>query len=76
MVIDTPPVGTFVDAAVIAQVADATLLVVREGFTERASVESASDQLRKAGANIVGTVMNCCDSATSSYYDAYEKKEG
>ena len=76
VVIDTPSVGTFVDAAVIAQVADATLLVVREGFTERASVESASDQLRKAGANIVGTVMNCCDSATSSYYDAYEKKEG
>ena len=76
VVIDTPPVGTFVDAAVIAQVADATLLVVREGFTERASVESASDQLRKAGANVVGTVMNCCDAAVSSYYAAYENREG
>lgn len=74
--IDTPPVGTFVDAAVIAHAVDATLLVVREGFTERASVESACDQLRKAGANVVGTVMNCCDAAVSSYYAAYEDREG
>ena len=74
VVIDTPPVGAFVDAAVVAQVSDATLLVVREGFVERASVQKAAEQLRAAGANLVGTVMNCCDTATSAYYAAYGDK--
>ncbi|MFR1639958.1 MAG: hypothetical protein ACLSVD_12840 [Eggerthellaceae bacterium] len=27
-----------------------------------------------AGANLVGTVMNCCDTATSAYYAAYGDK--
>ena len=74
VVIDTPSVGAFVDAAVVAQVSDATLLVVREGFVERASVQKAAEQLRAAGANLVGTVMNCCDTATSAYYAAYGDK--
>ena len=51
-----------------------TLLVVREGFVERASVQKAAEQLRAAGANLVGTVMNCCDTATSAYYAAYGDK--
>ena len=72
--LDVSPVGAFVDAAVVAQVSDATLLVVREGFVERASVQKAAEQLRAAGANLVGTVMNCCDTATSAYYAAYGDK--
>ena len=32
VLVDTPPVGAFVDAAVVASQADATVLVVREGY--------------------------------------------
>ena len=76
VVIDTPPVGTFVDAAVVGSAADATLLVVREGFVERASAANACDQLRKAGANLIGTVVNCCATAASSHCEAYDDAEG
>ncbi len=76
VVIDTPPVGTFVDAAIVAAQADATALVIRENFTKRAEVLNALDQLRKADANVIGSVMNYCDAQSSEYYYAYYNKDG
>ena len=51
VVYDTPPVGTFVDAAIVSAIADAAALVVRENFTKRQAVLQAYDQLEKAGAH-------------------------
>lgn len=76
VVIDTPPVGTFVDAAIAASMADATALVVRENFTKRAEAVAALEQLRKADANVIGVVMNYCDAQSSEYYYAYYNKDG
>lgn len=47
VIFDTPPVGTFVDAAVLSALVDATALVVRDNFTKRAEVLNAHDQARK-----------------------------
>lgn len=76
VVIDTPPVGTFVDAAIIAVLADATALVVRERFVKRAELQNAYDQLKKADANVIGVIMNMCEAESSEYYYAYYNKEG
>ena len=76
VVIDTPPVGTFVDAAIIATLADATALVVRERFVKRAELQNAYDQLKKADANVIGVIMNMCEAESSEYYYAYYNKEG
>ncbi len=76
VIIDTPPVGTFVDAAVIGTLVDATALVVRERFVKRAELQNAYDQLQKADANVIGVVMNRCEAETSEYYYAYYNKEG
>lgn len=76
VVIDTPPVGTFVDAAIIAALADATALVVRERFVKRAELQNAYDQLKKADANLIGVIMNMCEAESSEYYYAYYNKEG
>lgn len=76
VVIDTPPVGTFVDAAIIAALADATALVVRERFVKRAMLQNAYDQLKKADANVIGVIMNMCEAESSEYYYAYYNKEG
>ena len=75
VVIDTPPVGAFVDAAVIGSAADATLLVVREDFVERTQAANACDQLRTAGAHLVGTVMNCCENAVPEHYGEYAERK-
>jgi capsular exopolysaccharide synthesis family protein len=71
VVIDTAPVGTFVDAAVISTYMDATFMVVRENFTKRNLILSAYDQLVQAGANVAGVIMNDCGRSESSYYDYY-----
>lgn len=76
VVYDTPPVGTFVDAAIVAALADATALVVRENFTKRNEAAVALEQLRKADANVIGAVMNYCDAQSSEYYYAYYNKDG
>ncbi|MBM6893249.1 hypothetical protein H6A10_09145, partial [Enorma massiliensis] len=73
---DTPPVGTFVDAAIIAALADATALVVRERFVKRAELQNAYDQLKKADANVIGVIMNMCEAESSEYYYAYYNKSG
>ena len=68
---DTPPVGTFVDAAVLGTKVDAILMVVREGFTRKAEVVTAAEQLKKAGCNLAGIVMNYCERRSSEYYYEY-----
>lgn len=70
VVIDTPPVAAFADASVIASVADGTLLVVREGFTNRRNLVYAAEQLEASDANVLGVVLNC-QSAESGDYGYY-----
>lgn len=76
VVFDTPPVGTFVDAAVLGAKVDAVFLVVRENFAKKAEVAAAAEQLRKAGCNLAGIVMNYCERRDSEYYYEYYYKEG
>lgn len=76
VILDTPPLTAFIDAAVTASIADGTLLVVRRNFVRRDEVLSAYDQLKKAEANVLGTVLNFCEDRKSEYYYEYYNKEG
>lgn len=71
VIFDTPPIGAFIDAAILSQNVDATIFVVRREFAKRTEVAAAFDQLKKAGANVIGTVFNYCESSQSSYYSNY-----
>lgn len=76
VIFDTPPVNTFVDAAIVSSIVDATLLVVRQGYTHREDVVDAYTQLQQAGAHVIGTVLNCADVENSGkYYDYYHEKK-
>lgn len=76
VIFDTPPVGTFVDAAEVGHLSDGVLFVVRENFAKRTEVQAAFDQLRRAEVNVIGAVMNYCETETSEYYYSYYTKEG
>lgn len=71
VIFDTPPVGTFVDAAEVAAITDGTIYVVREDFAKRNEILAAFDQLNKAEVNVIGTVMNCCETSSHDYYYSY-----
>jgi len=75
VIFDTPPVGAFVDAAELAGQTDGTLFVVRENFTRRELAQNALEQLKKAGGNVLGCVMNYCEHTTNDYYSYYYKEK-
>ena len=58
VVIDGPPVLESPDASPLASIADAVVLVVQAGRTKRPVLARAADLLRKAGANVLGSVLN------------------
>ena len=72
VIFDTPLVATFVDAAIVASLVDAAILVVRMNFTKRQVLQDAYEQLRKSGANVIGTVASCVkEIGSGSYYKYY-----
>lgn len=72
---DTPPVGTFVDAAILSRLVDGVVLVVKVGGAKRDEVVAAYDQLKKADANILGACATFCENTGSEYYYAYYNKD-
>ena len=58
VLIDTPPLESVADTLHIAAHADGTVLVVRSGRTSRKLVSDAVDKLKRAGASILGLVLN------------------
>jgi len=78
IIIDTPPVLSVTDAALLSALADSTLLVIRAGVTSRAALRRAHDVLAHVDARIMGVILNAADfngpdryygSRYGSYYD-------
>ena len=76
VIFDTPPLFAFVDAAILSTVADGTLLVVGQNVVRRDELTASFAQLEKAGANVLGAVMNLCKSEKSEYYTEYYSRGG
>src|SRR5262249_6973888 len=58
VLIDSPPLLSVADAAVLSKLASGVLLVVRAGRTRAEHVERAAEILRSVGAHLVGGVLN------------------
>ena len=58
IIVDGPPVLESPDAASLAAVADGVAIVVQAGRTKRPVLSRSVDLLRKAGAHVLGTVLN------------------
>ena len=71
VIIDTPPIGAFADAAVVARQADGVALVVRENYTDKRDAQLAMNQLRASMARVLGIVLNCEESANAGHYGYY-----
>jgi capsular exopolysaccharide synthesis family protein len=58
VVIDSPPLQAVADGAILSQLADATVLVVDARRSHRESVIRARETLERAGARVIGVVLN------------------
>lgn len=58
VVFDAPPLSGTADAAVLSNLVDGTLLVIRPGVIEYASAKAAREFLNQSGQNVLGIVIN------------------
>lgn len=68
IIVDTPPLGSVIDAAVIAKICDGSVLVLASDKSSRNEAKSVVAQLRNANSNVLGVVLNKVNYKGSSYY--------
>ena len=73
VIIDTPPIGLVIDAAIIAHQADASILVTAAGKIKRRFVAKAVEQLEQSSPQFLGVVLNKVDMTVDKYgsYGSY-----
>jgi capsular exopolysaccharide synthesis family protein len=71
VLLDSPPVTSMADAAILASLVDKVLLVVRANTTPRDMILRAKHQLETVNARIVGVVLNSVDLKKERYYYNY-----
>jgi capsular exopolysaccharide synthesis family protein len=71
IVLDSPPLLSITDSVVLAHDADAVVLVVRQGKSNKHAVRRARDLLLRAGTRITGTTLNAVDLNSPEYYAYY-----
>lgn len=69
IIIDTPPVTVATDAVVVGRIVDGVVLVVRNDFVKRNSVQRAKIELERNGARIIGVVLNRVNKDQVDYKD-------
>jgi protein-tyrosine kinase len=70
--LDSPPVGTVTDAAILSAIVDGTILVAASGTLEISDLIRAKELLGNVKANIIGVVLNKLDKkAQGNYYYYY-----
>lgn len=72
IVIDGPPVLGLADAAILGNVADATLFVVQSGSTKIGSAQSVIKRLLGVRARLIGVLLTKYNARTAGYGYQYE----
>lgn len=73
IIVDAPPLGLVIDAAVMATVCDGAVIVINSGHIKYRMAQGVKEQLEKSGTRILGVVMNQIDrkrtvSSSDTYY--------
>lgn len=58
VIVDTPPMGFFADAEALAELVDASMLVVRQDYTSACDINDAVDVLRGSKSLFLGCILN------------------
>lgn len=70
IIIDTPPLGPVIDAAVIAPQCDGVILVMDTGHVRRRQAQEVIDQLKRVNCRVLGVIMNNVRKNNKSYYSS------
>ncbi len=71
VILDSPPVGVVIDAAIIGPQVDGAIMIAQSGRTSRDALSHALRQMRDVGTNILGCVLNDVDLSKQSGYGGH-----
>lgn len=72
VIVDTPPIGQVIDAAIVAQKSDGVIMLVSQGNISYKFAQKQIAQLKKSGCKILGAVLNKVnDENKGKYYGKY-----
>ena len=71
VIVDAPPLGSVIDAAVIAKACDASVLVVAASTVSYKFIRTVKSQLEKSDCPILGVVLNKVNMKQNRYYGKY-----
>ncbi|MGN0165975.1 MAG: CpsD/CapB family tyrosine-protein kinase [Lachnospiraceae bacterium] len=74
VLLDTPPLGSVTDAAVVSQVCDGMLMVLSAGGISYKMAQSVKNQIEKTGCRLLGVVLNKVQIKKNGYYGRYYGK--
>lgn len=67
IIVDTAPIGFVIDAAIITQKCDASILVTATGETNKRDVQKAKQQLAQTGKLFLGVILNKLNISVDKY---------
>lgn len=75
VIVDTPPLGSVSDGALIASMCDGAVLVIRAGETPKAMIRQSLHEIEQSGCKLLGTVLNRAEGGGRGYgkYGKYGK---
>ena len=77
IIIDTPPLGSVIDASIISSYIDGVVLVVEAGGVNYQLLQKVKEKIVASNARILGVVLNKVDKSKNSYgYYKYGKEYG
>ncbi len=75
VIVDTPPLGMVVDAAVIAQYCDGAMILISSGEVSYRAAQDVEHKLRNTGCPVLGVILNKVDrKKNGKYYGRYYGK--
>lgn len=81
VIVDAPPLGLVIDAFIIGQHTDGTVIVIEQGVIKRKIIQEVVRQLKKGNIRILGAVLHKVDNRVGTYgnynyrYEYYGEEE-
>ena len=73
ILVDTPPLGSVIDAAIVAKQCDGAVLIIESELVSYRVAQKMKAQLLRTGCRILGAVLNKVDEDKQGYYNRYYK---
>ena len=76
IIIDCPPLGSVIDAVLVAKVCDGSILVIESDYVSYKVVQNVKKQLEKGGCKILGAILNKVPNGGKGYYGYHKGNYG